>query len=134
MHRFCLLFVVMAFASGCRMVPLINVVDSEINPTTDKEVTLELVTKAILSAARETNPPWKMKVIKPGHILADFHKLSHSIAVDITYTTKAYSIIYSDSTNMVYRDVGPDGPTIHTNYNKWVQYLNAAIKKNLYTM
>ena len=51
---------------------------------------------------------------------------SHVAVVDVTYTTKAYSIRYKDSTNLGY-----DGEGIHPNYNGWIDRLDAAIRAEL---
>ncbi len=131
MLRFSLLIVAVVFIGGCGGVPILNVTDSGVSTATGKEATLDQVTKAILDAATASRPPWLMKVIKPGHILAKLQNRRHTAAVDIQYTTKAYSIMYKNSTNLKFN---PEGPTIHGNYNKWIQNLDLAIKARLNTL
>lgn len=128
MLRVCLLLVAIVFIQGCRTAPLMNVTESGINPGSGKEATLQEVTQAILGAATSTRPAWSMNVIKPGHILATLYNRSHMAAVDITYTTTSYNIAYKESTNLKY---DAEGPTIHANYNSWIQNLDTAIKGQL---
>ena len=115
---------------GCRTVPVFNVDKAAINTADQREPALEEVTKAILSAAANSHPPWNMKVVKPGHIVATLHNRSHMAQVDIEYTTKEYSIKRKSSANLKY-DAETD--SIHSSYNKWIQRLdsNIQIKMNL---
>ena len=53
---------------------------------------------------------------------------SHTAIVEIPYTTKTYSIIYKDSTNLKY---DAEKQTIHENYRGWIQNLDNAIKSRL---
>ena len=50
----------------------------------------------------------------------------HQAWVDIPYSTKGYQIRYRDSAGLDY-----DGERIHRNYNKWVQLLDADIRRQL---
>ena len=125
---FLLLCVVMVLFTSCRIGPVYNVSDTAINTGSGKEPTLDQVKQAILNAATTTKPAWSMRVEKPGHIVGSLHIRSHTAVVDITYSTKAYSIKYNTSTNLKY---DADDGTIHSNYNSWIQNLDNAIKGKL---
>ncbi|MDH5586991.1 MAG: hypothetical protein OEZ05_10215 [Nitrospirota bacterium] len=74
---------------GCRTrPPVFNVENANINTVSGKEPTLEDVSRAIVSASGNTNPPWNMQIVKPGHIVATLHTRTHMAQVDINYTTK----------------------------------------------
>lgn len=119
------LAVVMVLFVGCRTTPVFNVENANINAVSGKEPTLEDVTRAIVSASGNSNPPWNMQVVKPGHIVATLHTRSHMAQVDIQYTTKGYSITRKDSVDLKY---DPEKGTIHPSYNKWIQRLDSNIR------
>ncbi len=108
---------------GCRTAPVFNVTDA---PTmaTGKNVKLADIEKAIVRAGGTLG--WRMKKVKPGHIIGTLFIRKHMAKVDIKYSTKAYSITYRDSENLKY-----DGSSIHSNYNGWVQNLDRAIRREL---
>ncbi len=108
---------------GCRTAPVFNVTDA---PTmvTGKNVRLGDIEKAIVRAGGTLG--WRMKKVKPGHIIGTLYIRKHMAKVDIKYSTKAYSITYRDSENLKY-----DGSSIHSNYNGWVQNLDRAIRREL---
>lgn len=119
--------VALLVVTGCRGGgPIYNVKDAPVATATGKEVTLDQVTKAILEAG--TGLKWSMAVVKPGQIIGTLLVRSHSAVVDITYTTKTYSITYKDSTNLKYN---ADKQTIHDNYRGWIQNLDNTIKGKL---
>jgi hypothetical protein len=96
------------------------------------------VTKAIVLAGMGLK--WEMDVAAPGHIIGTLNLRSHQAVVDITYTTKIYSITYKSSQNLVpnywsgtTKQVKPQdkelsNPLIHRNYNGWIENLNNAIR------
>ena len=128
--QFILLVVVMLVFVGCRTTPVFNVENATINTVSGTDPALEDVTRAIVSAAGNSHPPWNMQVVKPGHIVATLHNRTHMAQVDIEYTTKGYSITRKDSADLQY---DAEKGTIHPGYNKWVQRLdsNIRIKLNL---
>lgn len=69
-----------------------------------------------------------MTDVKPGELLATYNLRSHQAIVAIPYTTKTYSIIYKDSTNLKYN---AQAHTIHPNYTGWIQRLDGAIRSRL---
>jgi hypothetical protein len=91
-----------------------------------KPLTLDQVQKAIIDAGIKQT--WIMTPIKPGEMLGEFNIQSHQIHVTIPYTTKNYSILYKDSSNLRY---DPVKRTIHVNYAKWIERLDNEIKTRL---
>jgi hypothetical protein len=91
-----------------------------------KPLTLDQVQKAIIDAGIKQT--WIMTPIKPSEMLGEFNIQSHQIHVTIPYTTKNYSILYKDSSNLRY---DPVKRTIHVNYAKWIERLDNEIKTRL---
>lgn len=119
--------VVLAVMAGCRSGGLIySVKDAPIQTETGKEPSLEDVQKAIIAAGAGLG--WQMGISKPGEIVATHNARSHQAVVTIPFTTKSYSILYKDSTNLKY-DAAKQ--TIHDNYTVWVQRLDNAIRSRL---
>ena len=118
----CLLLAVVV---GCRAGGQVyEVKDAPIE--TAKPLTLDQVQKAIIDAGIKQT--WIMTPVKPGEMLGEFNIQSHQIHVTIPYTTKNYSILYKDSTNLRY---DPVKRTIHVNYAKWIERLDSEIKARL---
>jgi len=129
LNQLIFLVVIMVLFVGCRtMQPVFNVETANINTVSGKEPKLEDVTRAIVSAAGSSTPPWNMQVVKPGHIVATLHNRRHMAQVDIQYTTKGYSITRKDSAELKY---DAEKGTIHPNYNNWIQYLDNTIQIKL---
>ena len=129
LNQLIFLAIVLVLLVGCRTrPPVFNVESANINTISSKEPTLEDVTRAIVSASGNSNPPWNMEVVKPGHIVATLHNRTHMAQVDIQYTTKGYSITRKDSADLQY---DPEKGTIHPGYNKWVQRLDSNIRMKL---
>lgn len=91
-----------------------------------KPLSLGQIEKAIIDAGIKQT--WIMTPIKPGELLGEFNIQSHQIHVAIPYTTKTYSILYKDSSNLRY---DPVKRTIHVNYAKWIERLDNEIKARL---
>jgi hypothetical protein len=125
---FKLLIVAVAAGSiiGCRSAPVYNVEDQTIVANVNN-VKLDDVKKAIIRAGGSLG--WQMKADKPGHMIGTLHLREHMAQVDISYSTKSYSITYKDSQNLKY-----DGTNIHSNYNGWVQNLQRNIDVQLSTL
>jgi hypothetical protein len=112
---------------GCRAGGQVyEVKDAPIQTATGKELPLEQVQKAIIDAGIKQT--WIMTPVKPGEILGEFNVQSHQIHVTIPYSTKHYSILYKDSSNLRY---DPVKRTIHVNYQKWIERLDNEIKARL---
>jgi hypothetical protein len=56
---------------------------------------------------------------------------SHTAVVTIPFSTKSYSILYKESTNLKY---DAEKQTIHGNYNGWVQRLDNEIRARISTL
>lgn len=120
----CLVVVAMI---GCRAGGQVyEVKDAPIQTASGKQLSLEQVQKAIIDAGIKQT--WIMTPIKPGEMLGEYNVQSHQIHVLIPYTTKNYSILYKDSSNLRY---DPVKRTIHVNYAKWIERLDNEIKARL---
>ncbi|OQW63732.1 MAG: hypothetical protein BVN28_04180 [Nitrospira sp. ST-bin4] len=120
----CILFVAVM---GCRGgAQIYQVKDAPVQTATGKQPSLEDVQKAIITAGVGLN--WQMAVAKPGEIIGTLNVRSHQAVVSIPYTTKNYSIVYKDSTNLKYN---AEKQTIHENYTGWIQRLDGAIRARL---
>jgi len=112
---------------GCRAAGQVyEVKDAPIQTASGKEPTLEQIQKAIIDAGIKQT--WIMTPVKLGEMLGEFNVQSHQIHVTIPYTTKKYSILYKDSSNLRY---DPEKRTIHVNYQKWIERLDNEIKARL---
>ena len=117
--------VMLAAIVGCRAGGQVyEVKDAPIE--TAKPLTLDQVQKAIIDAGIKQT--WIMTPVKPGEMLGEFNVQSHQIHVLIPYTTKNYSILYKDSSNLRY---DPVKRTIHVNYQKWIERLDNEIRARL---
>ena len=114
---------------GCRAGGQVyEVKDAPIQTASGKELSLEQVQKAIIDAGIKQT--WIMTPVKLGEMLGEYNVQSHQIHVMIPYTTKNYSILYKDSSNLRY---DPAKRTIHVNYQKWIERLDNEIKARLST-
>jgi hypothetical protein len=118
--------VVLALLSGCRTGPIRNVESARIAMVGGQAPSLEDVERAIYRGCAVVEPPWHMKKVAPGHIVATINYRSDMAEVDIYFDTRKYSIRYRASSNLYY-----DGKQIHNNYNAWIQDLDNAIKAEL---
>ncbi|MDH4078183.1 MAG: hypothetical protein OEU68_00040 [Nitrospira sp.] len=118
---------VLLFLSGCRGgAPIYEVKSAPVPSPSGKELTLELVRKEIMAAGVAAG--WQMTDAKPGELLATYNLRSHQAVVTIPYTTKNYSILYKNSSNLKY---DAEDKTIHKNYAGWIQRLDGAIRSRL---
>lgn len=105
--------------SGCRgATPVYNVESEPLSVV--RPATLQEVETAIRRAAARIG--WTVKRLGPRKLEGRVVVRRHVALVDITYTTKEFSITYKDSQNLKYT-----GTTIHKNYNNWVLNLARAI-------
>ena len=137
--------VAIPFIAGCVTIsPLHNIDDQSIG----HELSEQQVKLAINSGAEAAG--WTTKDKGPGKILAVFAIRSHTVAVNITYTEKNYSINYAYSIRMKVNCTAQDRSKgiiltmwpekvcgvsqpefIHAGYNKWVKKLNSKINAAL---
>lgn len=118
---------VLLFLVGCRGgAQIYEVKNAQVPSLPGKALTLEQVRKEIMTAG--VSAGWQMTESKPGEILATLNIRSHQAIVAIPYTTKDYSILYKDSSNLKY---DAQARTIHANYTGWIQRLDTAIRSRL---
>jgi len=111
-------------AAGCNtMQPVYEVVDAPI-VTDGRQLSMAEVQRAIQRAGVPLG--WQIKPVKPGQLTGQLDLRTHQALVDITHTTKTYSIKYRDSTDLNAKD-----GQIHRNYNGWVQNLDKNIRAQL---
>ncbi len=118
-----LISIALLSVAGCATKAIYNVSNAPVAPT-KANPTVDEVRQSIIRAGAALG--WQMKEVNPGHVLGTLHLRTHMAAVDVTYDTKAYSIMYKDS-----KDLNYDGTTIHNNYNGWIQNLEKGIRAQL---
>jgi hypothetical protein len=122
-----IVFIVLLVTLGCRGgAQLYQVTDAPIHTATGRQAALDQVQKAIVEAGASLG--WIMAVAKPGEIVGTLNVRSHTAIVAIPFTTKSYSILYKDSTNLKYN---AEKQTIHENYNGWIQRLDNTIRARI---
>jgi len=118
---------VLLFLVGCRGgAQLYEVKSAPVPSPSGKELTLDQVRKEIMAAGVAAG--WQMTDVKPGELLATYNLRSHQAVVSIPYTTKNYSILYKNSSNLKYDAAAK---TIHQSYAGWIQRLDGAIRSRL---
>ena len=119
--------VTLAVMIGCRGGGQVyQVKDAPVQTASGKELSLEEVRKEIIAAGVAAG--WQMTPAKSGEITGTLNIRSHQAVVSIPYTTKSYSILYKDSSNLKYN---ANAQTIHENYAGWIQRLDGAIRSRL---
>jgi len=108
-------------AVSCRMVPVHNVIRSNVPPGLSSEFVGEIIEYAA------TRRGWSVREEGPGHMTASISvRDRHRAVVDITYDSDWFSIQHRSSENLLY-----DGERIHRRYNGWVIKLEKTIRKEL---
>jgi len=132
------------FITGCvSIIPLKNIDDQVIRSELSEQQVKEAINRGIESAG------WSIESEAPGKILASYTRRIHTIAVNIRYTEKEYSINYAYSKNMKINCTddrskgiivtkwpeescgGARPELIHAAYEKWVENLRSAINAAL---
>ncbi|HKC92640.1 MAG TPA: hypothetical protein VKB81_01340 [Nitrospira sp.] len=122
-----IVFIVLLVTLGCRGgAQLYQVRDAPVQTATGHPASLDQIQKAIIDAGASLG--WIMAVAKPGEIVATLNLRSHTAIVTIPFTSKNYSILYKDSTNLKYDS---EKQTIHENYNGWIQRLDNTIRTRI---
>ena len=120
------LALLMGTLAGCgKFDPILNVNNAPIEGAGSK--TMNNVKRAIILAGSRIG--WQMQTVSDGHVVATLFRAGHMAKVNINYTSESYSITYKDSSNLEY-----NGETILGTYNRWVEELHKAIRKNLARM
>ena len=117
----CLFVTVILTLAGCANLPPIQNVE---NTPITYNLEIDQVKQAIIDAGKSRD--WVMYESTSGVLRGELLVRSHVAIVDVTYTDKMYSIKYVSSENLNQRD-----GLIHTSYNRWIENLNLAIRKNL---
>jgi hypothetical protein len=118
---------VVLLVAACTTRPIVNITDAPIVTTGGKQLTEDEVRKAIITAGSGLG--WVIAPVSPGLATGTLNLRTHLAVVDIRYTTKSFSIIYKDSTNLHYRS-----GQIHRNYNDWIENLDRDIRNELLRM
>ncbi|MDR6678167.1 hypothetical protein [Pseudomonas oryzihabitans] len=122
MLRRLLLVSAVLFLAACTRAPLVT--PQEVFPA-DRVENAADVRRAIVEVLETRG--WTVGSESPGMIVASILvRGRHQAWVDIPYSTKGYQIRYRDSAGLDY-----DGRRIHRNYNRWVQRLDADIRRQL---
>ncbi|THB67364.1 MAG: hypothetical protein D6B27_04690 [Gammaproteobacteria bacterium] len=120
-------FIIMLFAAfaliSCGVQPIKSMSNRQVTSLGDKNVTKEMVKKAIMRAA--IHKGWTIKETSDNTLRGTLNLRKHTAIIDITYSEKAYSIKYVDSANLNYDS---KTHTIHRQYNNWVIYLDRSIQ------
>jgi glucose-6-phosphate 1-dehydrogenase len=108
-------------------VPIIDYQDVPIMVSDGKELSLDEIAMRIRNAAAAHKYKFSASGTTPGQMrLTALVRGKHVVAVDVRFTTKAYSIVYALSENMNFK-VKNGKPLIHPNYNSWIQQLKLGI-------
>jgi len=124
--------------------PVVDYRDQMVATGSGQAVQAEQFKQAVVNAATRLRL-WTLAYEPGGAIIASRAWNDHVIAVSITFTGSAYSIVYSSSTNMKYSasesaasaypqrnaNPRPKGPVIHPFYNRYVGELKDAIGAEL---
>ena len=109
-------------AMAGRMAPIEDVVDAPVVWTSKAPADLDVVQGTILMALIERGSTSQLP--SPGLIPAAFQKDTHRIEGDMPYDTKAHSIRYRASTDMLYDQTKGE---IHRKYDEGVRALQRSI-------
>ena len=110
--------------AACTTAPIHNVSNAPITSASGKALTDDQVKSAIIRAGAALG--WQMHEIAPGKLGASIALRKHTAEIEIPYSTKQYSIVYKNSTNL-----DEKGGQIHKNYNGWIQNLTRGINAQL---
>jgi uncharacterized caspase-like protein len=109
---------------ACRTTAVQNLTDVPVVSVSRETPSDATVRDAILVAGDKLK--WVMTEPAKGEILGSYTVGGHMVQVSIPYTATQYSILYSSSDRMNYKD-----GVIHPKYNVWVAALNREIQSQL---
>lgn len=112
---------------GCATKPVEEVSHEAVVTSSGRHVSMATMRRAILRAGHEEN--WRMRTVRSGLIVAIHNKGKYSATVEIPYNSHTFSIVYKDSANLGYKE-----GKINKHYNKWVEGLDKAIRRQLTLM
>lgn len=105
--------------AACGHAPIYNV-DSHPVPASAQTLSLSQIEKVIIDAGQTRG--WKFQPVSPGKLHAIQDQPKYAAEVDILYSQRSYTILYSSS-----RGLEEKGGTIHKHYNLWVRNLESDI-------
>jgi hypothetical protein len=123
-RRLMVAIVALTVLGACRTAPIYNVNEAPVPVVAQKQATMDDVKGAILRAGARLG--WQMTETGPRVINSRIALRAHTANADVKYTTKTYSIVYRDSTNLE-----ATSGQIHKNYNGWVENLDREIRVEL---
>lgn len=112
---------------GCASKPIEEVNHEAAVTSSGRHLTMAKMMHAILRAGQQEN--WHMRHVRRGLIVAIHTKGKYSATVEIPYTANNFSIVYKDSSNLGYKE-----GKINQHYNRWVDSLDKAIRRQLELM
>ncbi len=114
-------------AQAGRGEPLININNQAVARADGKPLSMEQVKSAIIAGSARQRV-WTVTPVKSGVMTATLNvRNKHTAVVDITYTSKEFSVKHRESTNLLYEKDENGVEQIHRNYNKWIQGLKQNI-------
>lgn len=122
MHKFikiALIGIALSLVAACgSTAPIMNVDNTAVMGDLSKEQ----VRKTIITAA--ANRGWVISDTNDNELQATLNLRTHQAVVRIPYSEKAYSIVFVSAKNLDEKN-----GKIHPNYNRWVNNLNADIRR-----
>ena len=91
-----------------------------------KPLNVPAVRKAIIAGGAVH--AWKPIGDQPGVLTLEADSGGHQVVVDVAYDAQGWQIAYKSSANMNYEH-SDNKTTIHPKYNKWIEDLNAEIRR-----
>jgi len=91
-----------------------------------KPLNVPAVRKAIIAGGAVH--AWKPVGDQPGVLTLEADSGGHQVVVDVAYDAQGWQIAYKSSANMNYEH-SDKKTTIHPKYNKWIEDLNAEIRR-----
>ena len=127
--------VILAVLVACERVEPVYDVQGQALPKNIGALGLEEIEKRIIDAAAASQ--WQAMRVRPGVLRATNKFRRHVAVVKIEFSTKAYSIRYESSENLLHGSVYgqssyPGQVVIHRNYNRRVRQLEFEIERRLY--
>ena len=113
-----------ANAACMRCDPIYNVADAPVTSASGKALSNDQVKQAIIRAGAALG--WQMREAGHGKLSGHLVVRKHTAEVEIPYSSKSFSIIYKNSTNL-----DASEGQIHKNYNGWIQNLSKGINAQL---
>lgn len=119
-----LVLAVLLVAACSRTSPIYNVEDVPVVTGSGEQPSLEEVRSAIVKAV--VTKTWQPETVDANRIDATLRKGRKEAVISIVYSQANYSIMYKDSTLLLY-----DDGAIHRRYNSWIKGLQKTINRNL---